>query len=178
MFNHKFPSVPTPSLDSLAEALRSPQKAAEVLDAWKVAKEAYEASKADFEAARAEYLKDQKSIEGEKAQLEVEWSELFQAQKLFKGQKDTTLEILEATKKKLEKKEQDLESQNGQLVQYDTALRAKEAALLAETNRIAAASVVRSKELDEREAGLNDWSDKLAAREEKAEKLAALLKGV
>lgn len=174
------PKAPSVILDigCLAELLRSPEKAVEFLEQYKIAQAAYEAQRAANAVERAELDKKSQDILDASAQLVVEIDKLKQEQFKFDVVKMDALELANVKAREINKKSLLLDAKETDLNSYAEVLNNKEINLNKKEIDLNELQSNQSRKYNEQLNELKARENALIIRESKAAELKNLLKTI
>lgn len=178
MFTQRIPTIPALDVDGLLKLISDPQKASALWEKYKVAQEAYEASKAEIAAAKAEWEKQSMDLATKGAEYVKAVDVLNQAQAEFDNEKNKWLAAKLDWEKKQTEKNAKLSSDAANLAAYKAQLDTAKAEFNAWQKDQQAAWEKSNAQLVEMGDALDTREAAVAEREAKAAELAKLLKAV
>jgi chromosome segregation ATPase len=178
-FNYRIPApVPSTDLEVLARLISDPKGAAALFDKYRVAREEYEALRAAIAEEMAVLKKAEAELDAAQKEYKSHYAGYQLSMESFKKHKANWEAEKAAQETALKQKAEELAAKDKNIDAYYDRVTAKEQELAAKIAADEAAKASFSEMLANRQNELDKREAAVAAREEKADKLAALLKGV
>jgi chromosome segregation ATPase len=178
-FNYRIPApVPATDLEVLARLISDPKGAAALFDKYRVAREEYEALRASVAAEMDVLAKRQADVDSNELDFAAEFKAFLGAKEQFAAEKAAWTKQRSAVEDALSKREAELADKAVALEAKNVQLEADFAKLAEDRKALDGISKQTFNELHSYEAQLEAREAAVAAREEKANKLAALLREV